>query len=398
MPWNTGYCTNVHPGADLQTTRRNLAEHARTVKQLVSPDQPLGIGLWLSAPAAAAVRQDDALGEFAAWLAEAGLVPYTLNGFPYGDFHQAIVKHHVYLPTWCDTPRVEYTLGLIDILDRLLPPGLEGSISTLPLEWGTPRPDAHRLRAHAANLQRVAVRLAQLEEQRGRLIYLCLEPEPGCVLQRSEDVVRFFEDYVFTGGNEDVLRRYLRVCHDVCHAAVMFEEQTAVFRRYQAAGIAVGKVQVSSAVVLPWDRIPAPQRAAALAQLGQFAEDRYLHQTVVRVSPTAVPLFFEDLSAALETIRDPAALRGQWRVHFHVPIYLERFGDIETSRDDIDTCLQAVRAWSGVAHFEVETYAWNVLPADLRQGRLADGIAQELRWLQERLEMRTVGSGKCGEL
>ena len=151
-------------------------------------------------------------------------------------------------------------MGLIEIQDRLLPPGLEGSISTLPLAWGQPPPEPDRLRQYAANLSQIAERLARLEAERGRLIYLCLEPEPGCVLQRSEDVVRFFEDYLLPNRNERPLRRYLRVCHDVCHAAVMFEDQTAALRRYRQAGILVGKIQVSSAVVLDWDRTAAVEQ------------------------------------------------------------------------------------------------------------------------------------------
>ena len=134
-----GYCTNVHPGADLETTRRNLAEHALAVKQLVSPDQPISVGLWLTAQAADKMRKQDAVGEFAEWLAEVGLIPFTLNGFPFGDFHQPVVKHAVYRPTWCDAARLDYTVGLIEILDRLLPPSLEGSISTCLL-YTSPSP------------------------------------------------------------------------------------------------------------------------------------------------------------------------------------------------------------------------------------------------------------------
>lgn len=386
MRWITGYCTNVHPGPDLEQTRRNLTEHALAVKQAVSPQQPMGVGLWLSAQAAARMRGQNRVAEFATWLAEVGLVPFTLNGFPFGDFHQPIVKHAVYRPTWCEAARVDYTLDLIELLDRLLPSGMEGSISTLPLDWGTPALSEDRWQAAAQNLRTVAARLERLEQDRGRLIYVCLEPEPGCALQRSEDVTRFFADYLCRGEAAERVLRYLRVCHDVCHSAVMFEDQAAVLDRYRAAGIAVGKVQVSSALVMNWDAIPADTRHSAVAQLHQFVEPRYLHQTVTQTAPGSVPVFFEDLASALTTIGDPLQLQGQWRVHFHVPIYLDRFGCLETSQDHIDDCLQAVRQQPGLTHFEVETYAWKVLPAELQQPRLADGIAREMRWLQERIQ------------
>ena len=33
-------------------------------------------------------------------------------------------------------------------------------------------------------------------------------------------------------------------------------------------------------------------------------------------------------------------------------------------------------------HFEAETYAWDVLPDELKRADLAGGIAEELRWLR----------------
>ena len=113
-----------------------------------------------------------------------GLVPFTLNGFPYGDFHESVVKQRVYHPTWFDSDRVNYTLNLIrdppchssriargehlNTTDRL------AVATALEQQW----------LAAARHLGQVADQLAQLEENTGRLITLCLEPEPGCLLQR----------------------------------------------------------------------------------------------------------------------------------------------------------------------------------------------------------------------
>jgi hypothetical protein len=382
MTYQLGYCTNVHAGADLDQTRVNLQRHALAVKQIVSPHAPLGIGLWLSASAAKCLRQDGRLGEFQAWLEGSGLQPFTINGFPYGDFHQAVVKHQVYHPTWCEQDRLDYTLDLIAIQHQLLPQGMEGSISTLPVQWGCPEPTADDLARSAVNLAAIAEHLERLEHQTGRLIYVCLEPEPGCVLQRSSDVARFFERFLLPGRNERPIRRHIRVCHDVCHAAVMFEDQAEAVGRYQAAGIGIGKVQVSSAVALCLDELAGEDRPRAIAQLREFDEPRYLHQTCVRSAEDATAWFFEDLPLALQSVAAQER-RGQWRVHFHVPIYVERFGLLSTSRPDIEACLQAVRQCPELSHFEIETYAWTVLPESLRQPTLAEGIAAEIRWLRE---------------
>ena len=372
-----GYCTNVHAGADLERTRANLEKHALAVKQQFSPDKSMGVGLWLSSPAARKLIEAKQVDDFGGWLAAVGLVPFTLNGFPYGDFHQPVVKHRVYQPTWCAEERLRYTLDLIQILDGILPPGMAGSISTLPIAWPAPALSADDFDRAAANLRSVATTLRQLEETTGRLIFVCIEPEPGCVLQYTEDVVRFFEDHLLKSDDEPSVRRYLRVCHDVCHADVMFESQHDAIRRYRSAGIEIGKVQISSAVHMPLDQLDEAQRQTAVTQLTQFAEDRYLHQTMVRHAGRQ--RFFEDLPLALKT-HPPS---GEWRVHFHVPIYLESFGELKTSRAEILECLDATREFSDVRHFEVETYAWGVLPPGLRHEQLASGIAQELRWFAE---------------
>lgn len=382
-PWESGYCTNVHAGIDWLGIRANLEKHSLGVKQKVSPKEPMGVGLWIPAPALGldrpASERQSAVEGLRDWLGEVGLVPFTLNGFPYGDFHQAVVKHRVYEPTWADDARLGYTRTLVEVLHQLLPAGLEGSISTLPITWGDPQPAPAMIQQAVKNLLTIADDLARLEQEQGRLITLCLEPEPGCYLQRKDDIVRLFQDHLFRQGDPERVRRYLRVCHDVCHSVVMFEPQAEVLKTYRDAGILVGKVQVSSAIRVPFGQLAPSDRPAALEQLRAFAEDRYLHQTVVRDAAGRTQ-FFEDLPPLLQTIEDARQLSGEWRIHFHVPIYLEKFGHLLSSRDDIQDCLNAVEQYSQVRHFEVETYAWGVLPGDLRQPDLASGIAQEMAW------------------
>lgn len=388
MSRQIGYCTNVHANANLQRTRENLVDHAVAVKQLYSPDAPMGIGLWLSAQAATELLAIDGVPEFGEWLRNEGLVPFTFNGFPYGDFHQTVVKHRVYQPTWADADRMKYTLDLVRIMDGLLPPGQEGSISTLPIAWPEPAITDQQWSVVAANLIQLSESLAQLESETGRLIHVCLEPEPGCLLQRSSDIIDLFENRLLgnPSASEDKVRRYLRVCHDVCHAFVMFEPQAEVWNAFRSAGIGVGKVQVSSAVCIRFDEISSNEREQALAQLASFAEDRYLHQTMVRETPDMAPRFFEDLPLALKSLDGKVPEQGEWRVHFHVPIYLDSFGYLRASKEAVLECLDAAKSSPDVTHFEVETYAWGVLPEDLRTPKLADGIAAEMKWFRDQLE------------
>ena len=348
-------------------------------------DGPLGIGLWLSGGAAREMVASDGAAAFADWLRGAGLDVFTINGFPYGDFHKRVVKHEVYRPDWSTPERLAYTLDLAQIL-AVIRRGGEGGISTLPLGWGPWLTD-DGVRAAAANLRQAALALADIEQTTGVLIHLDLEPEPGCRLQRAADVVSLFDRYLLTGTDDDVILRHLRVCHDICHAAVMFEDQAAMLAAYDSVGVLVGKVQVSSGVVARFDE-PDAEHAALVGALGGFREDRYLHQTMVRTGTTAEPVFYEDLSDALAVVAAPA---GEWRVHFHVPIFLERLGPLRTTAHEIDRWLDLVKDRPEFRDFEVETYAWAVMPAEHKR-TLADDIAAELRWLGGRL-----GTGTASE-
>lgn len=379
-----GYCTNVHAGAGYKQMLANLDQYALAVKRKVSPDQAMGVGLWLSAQAARALVHGGKIPELADWLGERGLLAYTINGFPHGDFHQESVKHLVYEPNWADPERYRYTMDLVSVLVGLLPPGGEGSISTLPLGWRSAMlMGSDALSSATTHLLNLVHQLARVELDTGKLIHIDLEPEPGCYLDQSQDVVRFYQQHLLRNADELSVREYIRICHDVCHAAVMFEDQTQVLRRYRDAGLKVGKVQVSSALHVPLDRLSPPDRHEALEQLRGFAEDRYLHQTVVRhTSGRPQTTFYEDLPHALMAERTHGASADPWRVHFHVPIFLDRLGLLETTQADVRQAIKAAMADPGIRHYEVETYAWGVLPAPHQRADLAEGIADELLWLQ----------------
>ena len=379
-----GYCTNVHAGNTVEEAIEQLRVHAVEVKRLVSPDEPLDVGLWL--PRSAMTSDSYALpsqpGSFLRRVRDAGVRPFTMNAFPYGDFHDDVVKHRVYRPDWSQGSRLEYSFYACEVLVPALERGRAGSVSTVPIGWPGPDDDERVGRA-GERLRDLAERfLGPWKEMDdpvfgGRHITIDLEPEPGCILDTADDVIEFFDREL----PEDVHRRHIGVCHDVCHAAVMFEDQDEVLRRYAEAGIRVNKVQISNAPRVA----PGGDRAAAFEILRRFVEPRYLHQTMVADGMNR--WFFEDLPEALSAMDDPRdgvdLSSGEWRVHFHVPVYLESIGALSTTRDQILPAIRAARAYHDCKAFEVETYAWGVLPAELQAGTLAEGIARELAWVRD---------------
>lgn len=392
--YQVGYCTNVHAGRDLPSVLDNLANHCSPIRKLVAFDQPLCVGLWFSGAAAAQANQMEQLARLKDKLAEFQLVPFTLNGFPQGDFHSQIVKHRVYQPTWWQQERLEYTLNLVQLLDQILPPGQIGSISTLPIAWGIPEPSREQLKRAASQLVDVARVLHRLFEQTGRKIVLAIEPEPGCYLTDSSSFRMFYNQYlrssVLPDGTSKIVGEYLTLCHDVCHAAVMREDQKVELQQLKNDDIAIGKVQVSSAIQVEWDTLSMPERMEAYEQLRGFAEDRYLHQTNCYDEAKTTSELVEDLPIALSSVSSPAELSGQWRIHFHVPIFLQKLGLIHSTQNEISILLEILSGPASqrpefTGHFEVETYAWGVLPEAMRLGSLNEGIAEEIVWLKNHL-------------
>ena len=400
-----GYCTNVHAGTSLDAVNQNLLTHSVQVReQLLESDSdqslPLPVGLWLSNQAAMELGQTELL-RWRDWLAETHLLPYTFNGFPYSDFHQPVVKHDVYLPTWAEQSRLDYTVKLAHVLDNILPANELGTISTLPLAWPQANETAGLtgpletqtdsfLVASAKQLKQLAAELDRILQTNGRLIKVGIEPEPGCVLDSADDIVNFFQRYLYDGQDAKRVRRHIGVCHDVCHSAVMFEFQQTAIDAYRHAGIDICKVQVSSAIEGVLD---GHEDKATWAALQGFAEPKYLHQTNLRATDNKSTEFYEDLHLAIEQHAESDSFRGQVRVHFHVPIFMQTLGVLNTTQREIAECLTALRKNSAdggqsttMPHFEVETYAWNVLPQQYQQSSLASGIAEEIRWLNDLLD------------
>jgi sugar phosphate isomerase/epimerase len=388
------YCTNIHKGESWAETRAALEAHLPVIKARLSPAAAMGVGLRLSALAARELAEGEELARFRAWLAGAGLYVFTINGFPYGPFHGTRVKQEVYQPDWGRPERVAYTKLLAEHLAALLPeePGLEGSISTVPLTF---RPlaaaDLRLLPTMVLNLLQAVADLVEVERRTGRRIALALEPEPHCLLETVEEAVTFLLQRILApepvaifarmaglpyAGAEAVLRRHLGVCLDVCHAAVEFEDPGAALGRLEAAGIAVPKLQLSAALEVP------EVGADTVARLARFEDGVYLHQVVER-GPRGRLRRFLDLADAFA---EAASAQGRtWRVHCHVPVFVERLDGLGSTQATLAEVLAIQRRRPISRHLEVETYTFDVLPPELRAPGVDEAIARELEWARARL-------------
>ena len=369
---HVAYCTNVHPGEDVETIVGQLDRFALPVRQQLGADV-LGLGLWLSAPVARTLAGDPAaIDRLRNELDARGLEVVTLNGFPYRGFQDEVVKHRVYHPDWTEPSRLAYTVDLTEVLARLLPDdAARGSISTLPLAWRHPW-GGDRQALAAEQFDRLADHLHALRERTGRQIRVGVEPEPGCVIETTTELVDRM-----AGWDEDVLG----VCLDLCHLAVGFDTASAALERLDEAGLAVVKAQPAAALV-----VDDPADEGVRSALAAYAEDRFLHQ--VRQESGGRLTGRDDLPDALV---GPRRLRTgrPWRVHFHVPVHADPAPPLRSSRDELRASLTALVGGprARVQHLEVETYTWSVLPGGgpADDDAFAAALAAELAWVRTEL-------------
>ena len=381
-----GYCSNVHPTRDLVGLQSSIERHFQGVRTRRGLDQQ-DSGLWICARAATELQQPAARTAFLQRLQRSGLRLTSLNGFPYGQFHLGAVKADVYLPSWAEPERLAYSLDLARILADALPADCDqGVISTVPLGYAASWTPRLQRRAESM-LRQLTASLARLYLETGKKIVFCLEMEPDCVLENTDQAIAFFRHWQATDRHHE----HLAVCFDVCHQAVMFEDCYQSLDRLRQAHVPIGKIQLSNALIchLPEDD---RRRAQVLATLGGFAETTYLHQVKARDEQQRLAAW-ADLPAALDdctrNLRPP-----ELRIHFHIPLFSEHLLLPELSGSQV-ALGQTFDFLSTHTDFrpvlEVETYSWGVLPAQLRPITEHDqlqGIVAELQWVEDQLRQR----------
>ena len=386
------YCTNVHPGSNWDTTFKSIERHVPEIKKEVCSHRPFGLGLRLSNIASEELGIEGKLLQFKKWLDDQRVYVFTMNGFPYGNFHNERVKDDVHTPDWTKVERLTYTKRLFDQLLILLPEGLSGGISTSPISYKywhkTPEETDKAFQKGAQHLLEVVVHLRDIEQRQGTYLHLDIEPEPDGLMENSDEVVKFFADYLIPLAKSyltdklaideseavRLVHRHITVCYDICHFSLAFEEPQETFEKLEKSGIKIGKIQVSAALKIISDEHNNEKIWKALSQ---FDEPVYLHQVTERIDGRVKT--YSDLPEVLEERKPFEELRA----HFHVPIFLESFGELYSTQDHIVKVIDYIKGNAVSEHLEIETYTWDVLPPALKRD-LNESIVRELKWFLEK--------------
>jgi hypothetical protein len=386
------YSTLVHPADNWDELWTSLTTYVPRVKERVAPNEPFGVSLRLSAASVATLTSDAAARkQLRSFLDANDLYVYTVNAFPYGSFKGRVVKEQVYEPDWRSQDRRDYTIGVADILAEITDPGISPSIQSSPLAFKPRVENDAYVDTMIDNVLAVVAHLVRLRARTGRLVRLALEPEPYCYLETTAETLECYRNHLYSGSAADrlttlcdiplseahgALREHLGIVFDICHQAVVFDDIPASLRAINEAGVPVFKLQAAAALYIP------EVNRELIGALSQFANAVYLTQTFERANGSVTS--YLNLDAAVEDWqRNPRPC--EWRVHVHVPVFIDDFGAFKSTRFAIEEALAIHRQTRISDHLEIETYTWDVLPASVKDGDIVDYVSRELEWVRDTL-------------
>jgi len=386
------YSTLVHPGDDWEQMWQSLTTYVPRVKARIAGNRRFGVSLRLSANSAQTLAGSAAEREkLKKFLGDNNMYLYTVNAFPYGAFKGTVVKEQVYEPDWRSEQRTRYTINVADVLADVCTPDIAPSIQSAPLGFKPRVTSADVVASYTDHVLRVAAHLVALEARTGRTVQLALEPEPFCFLETTDETVDYFTRHLYSGAAAEklarlaqmpiaeahgALRRHLGVVFDICHQAVEYEDIAASLQKLVDAGIPIFKLQEAAALHVP------EVTQAVVDTLKRYAKTIYLTQTMEKRDGRINRfLNLDDAIAAFEKEPGPR----EWRIHIHVPVFLDDLGPFRTTRFAIEDALRFHKAKPLSRQLEIETYTWDMLPENLKTGDIVDYICREIEWVRGQL-------------
>ncbi|MDA8901869.1 metabolite traffic protein EboE [Aquiluna sp.] len=387
------YSTLVHAGDNWDQMRASVEEFVPQVKKRLGVEGKFGVSLRISGDSQKTLSESpDARSDLKRFLDNQGLYVFTINAFPYGPFKGQRVMERVYEPDWTTNQRVEYTKAIADILVDITDADTSPSIQTAPLAFAPNVSDENYISRFTTSVFEVLAHLYHLEARTGRRVKLSIEPEPACYLETTDETVAFFTERMYAPAGvaelaniaqiplseaEGAIKRYLGIVFDIGHQSVGFEDIPQSLEKLVNAGIPIFKLQEAAALwveSLSLDIVP---------ELRRFTDTIYLSQTSLKTAGGIVK--YLNLGEALDAY-EANPVPTEMRTHFHVPVFLEEIGPFKTTRFAVQQALAMHRKQPLSDHLEIETYTWDVLPAELKTGDIVDYVSRELEFVMKELQ------------
>jgi hypothetical protein len=283
-------------------------------------------------------------------------------------------------------------MNVADVLAEVGAPGMEPSIQTAPLGFKPNVTGPDVVASYAEHVLRVTAHLVDLERRTGTTVTLAIEPEPYCFLETVDETVAFFEEHVYSGPAATrlaeladlpvshahmALRRHLGIVFDICHQAVEYEDMPTSLGKLVDAGIPVLKLQEAAALRIP---VVTDETVEALRR---YVETIYLTQTLEMHHGKLTK--YLNLDEAIEAWEAGDRSPREWRVHIHVPVFLDDLGAFRSTRDSIEAALAVHKARPLSPQLEIETYTWDMLPDEIKTGDIVEYVCREIEWVRGEL-------------
>jgi hypothetical protein len=387
------YSTLVHAGDTWDDIWASLRKFVPQVKKNVCPNGKFGVSLRIShSSSETLINSPEKRAELRKFLDDNDMYLYTVNAFPYGPFKNQIVKEQVYEPDWSSEARLKYTMNVATILAEVAPDFVNPSIQTPPLGFKPNVTSTAVIEAYAENIRKLATHVNNIYKYKGRTVTLAIEPEPACFLETTKETIDFFNKYLRTAksyknlagktgstieGAKEIMARHVGIVYDICHQALEYENITKSLAALKKEKISVWKLQEAAAMMIPEvtrEKVDAVKK---------YAKTIYLTQTHQRTRNGKITRYLnlEDAIAAWE--KKPVAC--EWRIHFHVPVFLEDLGPFKSTRFAIEEAMAFQKKHRLSDQLEIETYTWDVLPDELKTGDIVEYVTKEIEWVKSLL-------------
>ncbi|MCO5218914.1 MAG: hypothetical protein M9909_08800 [Thermomicrobiales bacterium] len=340
---HVGAMKPVRSYADLQATIR---ESLAPWNSAIARESPANVSLRLSQavlndPLCTAENLRSLLGEYDLRLA--GISGVSIGGG---------AKAEVHRPDWRSEERLTFMFQAANLAAELaqtdefgittnafayrtwIDPGMPGNWAALTL-----------------NLIRIVEHLVRVRDRSGLTIHIDIEAEPGSLLRDTDDIVRYWQEWliprgaamlsdrmpIIDGTAVEAVLRHVRIALDTAHSAVVWDDPVTSLDRLVNAGVQIGRLQVSAALEC---EIPAePGERMALAEMLTVQQSPTLLQQVVAIRDGAR---YEDLPDAIAVINE--SVGENWRIHTHAPVIGDGYGLLRTTRSVTETWLREITA------------------------------------------------------
>lgn len=385
--------TLSHVGA--MTPVRSYADLQATIRESLAP---WNNAITANSPANVSVRLSQALLNDPLCTADslrmlAGEYDLRLVGFS-GVSIGGGTKAEVHRPDWRSEERLSFMFRAANLAAELAQTATFG-ITTNAFtyrSWIDPGMPGNWA-ALTLNLIRIVEHLVRIREKTGLTLHIDLEAEPGSLLRDTDDIVRYWQQWLIPRGAAmlsdrmpitdgtavEAVLRHVRIALDTAHAAVIWDDPVTSLDRLVDTGVRIGRLQVSAALEC---EIPAGSgERLELVDVLRAQLHPTLLQQVVATRDGEIVARHDDLPEAIAVIDD--AVGEIWRIHTHAPVIGDRYGLLRSTRYVTESWLREIAGHDlDVELIELRSANWSVVPVGDRDD-VAEMIARETAWLRD---------------